>query len=70
MKQVLSMEKYEKNGEEKTSYKEIGTIFESRNGNEFLKLHILPGQMFLIKEKEERQESSSQVQKKAEDVPF
>ena len=65
MKKVLSCEKYQKNGEEKTSYKEIGNIFTNANGNEFLKLYFLPSQVFLIKENEQRQSTNQ-----TEEVPF
>ena len=64
MKKVLSCEKYQKNGEEKTSYKEIGNIFTNANGKEFLKLHFLPNQIFLIKE------DDRQTKQQTEEVPF
>jgi hypothetical protein len=61
MKEVLVVREYEKNGEKKTHWTNIGTAFENRDGSLTVMLNALPiGNRLIIKEKQERKEGEPQ----------
>lgn len=75
--------KYEKDGEEKTQWNNVGTLvhFEASEGKEEgyrLELHMFPGQRFFVfeqKPKDERERSNASEPKRTgeinpDDVPF
>lgn len=45
-KKIMSAHEYERDGEKKTSWKEVGVISQNAKGNMFMSLHHLPGVRF------------------------
>jgi hypothetical protein len=59
MKYLCIGEKYEKGGEEKTSWKRIGEMFEGKSGKSFIKLYHIPNTIVSIFEAEKQESKSS-----------
>lgn len=63
MRYLCIPEEFETNGEKKTSWNRIGTIFEGKNGKTYAKLFTLPGVLIHVfdKEKKEAKENSDEI---------
>jgi len=55
IKNICSCEQYEKNGEKKLSWKQIGTLIE-KDGKQYIKLFMFPGQFYSVFENEKESE--------------
>lgn len=54
-------EKYEKDGEEKTSWKRIGEVFTSKAGKEYAKLYMHPGLLISVFEDKEKSQKAEKT---------
>jgi hypothetical protein len=52
MKLLKIGERYEKDGQQKTSWKTIGELFVANNGKEYVKLYHIPNTLVSVFEKE------------------
>lgn len=74
MKRIVVPETYQHNGEEKTSWNEVGKIIEGKNGKTYIKLNMFPNQLFHVFDSEPRQQRDRTERQPSriteEDMPF
>jgi hypothetical protein len=71
-KNIVTKRTYVKDGEEKTTWLQVGTLKELDDGKQFIELNIFPETSFYVFAKEERNQSNVAPTTTAidEDIPF
>jgi hypothetical protein len=67
-KKIMSAQEYERDGQKRTSWKEVGIISQNSKGNMFMSLHHLPGVRFNLFDPDPPKEGQAAPARSVEDL--